>query len=164
MIDSTNISYQLPLCCKNITIINYTSTWSATYYGHSNDSRVVNYVLQSSITLLENIYSTGVTRDDCHITMAKATGLSVTKNLFHKIDTWWRQRISSSSCRRTLRSSTWWSGSLELGSTNSSCSAPRSPRPWWPVINITKHFFVRKWCCCKIRRGCSSVTKIFRLL
>jgi hypothetical protein len=33
----------------------------------SDDSRGVIYALESSIMLLENIYSTGITHDDCHL-------------------------------------------------------------------------------------------------
>ncbi len=51
------------LCYKNMTIVNDATSWSVTL-----ESSIM--LLESSIKLLENIYSSGVTHDDCHLRMS----------------------------------------------------------------------------------------------
>ncbi len=52
---------------KNIMIVNYATSWSITL-----ESSIT--LLELSIMLLENLYSTGITHDYCNMFIVEATG------------------------------------------------------------------------------------------
>ncbi len=59
-----------------------TTIWSITLESSIAILFVSIMNIQSSITLLENIYNTGVTHDNCNVFIAKATGDSMGPDMF----------------------------------------------------------------------------------